>query len=898
MNTAFIAYGIDVVFDPALMALAGAGQDGAGQVSLQSGTQVFSDTQIVEIVVEQAEENGELTGATLIVGVNVYDSLADYEAGTILYSYQPEVAGTYAGVENTLTGMGDSYLSFDASMLVSTDPDAPALSTLFVAPGADANDQYGTLSLDRNSDFDFDGDGAIAPGSAEDGNGAYNTNYAAATYPEPSGTHVVEGSDGDDFIDTYYTGDPEGDRVDSNDAADGSNDDVIAAGAGNDTVLAGDGNDFIYGGSGDDQLEGGEGDDTFIGDEGHDIFYGGVGNDSAFGGVGNDSFEAYDGNDYFEGGAGDDWMNGDHGDDTLLGGAGNDWMRASFGNDVMAGGTGDDYVWSGYGDDTITLENDFGNDTIEMEDQEEVNGDILDMSAVTDDLDIDLRDINRGSGFISDGTSTASFAGVEHLVLGSGDDTIILGDLSGSDQVEGFAAPTLNADGSYSGHDRLDVSAMTDEDGNPVDVADVTVTDDGSGNAVLGFPGGEALTLIGVSPAELGSDAQLMAIGIPGDGSHTSEPDGTVEAPGAALNGIVEGGDGDDLIDAAFTGDPEGDMVDAGDAVDPAAGPDDDSIRAGAGNDTIDAGEGDDSLDGGDGDDLLIGGSGADTMLGGAGNDTFEVSSGDSAYGDEGDDQFYVDDALRDGQSFHLDGGSEIKGDTLYVNGPAKITFDESDPESGAVNWQDGSVLYFCDIEKVVHVPCFTRDSSIKVLGGEKRAADIRPGDMVLTRDDGYQPVVWAGTRVLTGPDLAANPSLRPVLIRKDALGAGVPERDLIVSPQHRMLISDPKTALWFGDEEVFVPAIHLTCLDGVEQLDGEPVTYIHFMFEKHQIVQGDGAWSESFQPGDLSLLSMDEAQRNEIVSLFPELYEASADEVYPAARPTLSGREARVLFA
>ena len=124
-----------------------------------------------------------------------------------------------------------------------------------------------------------------------------------------------------------------------------------------------------------------------------------------------------------------------------------------------------------------------------------------------------------------------------------------------------------------------------------------------------------------------------------------------------------------------------------------------------------------------------------------------------------------------------------------------------------------------------------------------------------------------------------------------------MPNRDLIVSPQHRMLISGARTALWFGDDEVFVPAIHLTCLDGVDQLGSDPVTYVHFMFDKHHLVQGDGAWSESFQPGDLSLLGMDAAQRNEIVSLFPELHDDCADRVYPAARPTLSGREARVLF-
>ncbi|MYM54017.1 Hint domain-containing protein, partial [Thalassovita mangrovi] len=547
----------------------------------------------------------------------------------------------------------------------------------------------------------------------------------------------------------------------------------------------------------------------------------------------------------------------------------------------------------GYGDDTITLENDFGNDTIEMEDQEEVNGDILDMSAVTDDLTVDLSPTNRGAGTVSDGTSTANFQGVEHLVLGSGTNTLVLADFSGTDRVEGFDAPVLNTDGSYSGKDLLDVSGLTDDEGNPVDVNDVVVSDDGSGNAVLSFPHGEALTLVGVAPADVSDVAQLAAMGIPAD----------------SRDGIVEGGSGSELIDDSFTGDPDGDRVDGGDAIDPGAGADDDSIRAGYGNDTIRAGLGNDTIDAefgddwieaGAGDDLLIGGLGGDTMFGEAGNDSFQISSGDTAMGGDGDDSFFVDDSLRNGERFKIDGGAdgETKGDTLYVNGPANITYDPNDPETGSVEWQDGSVLYFSDIENVVHVPCFTENSMIKTLGGEKPARDIRPGDLVLTRDDGLQPVRWAGTRELSAEELAAKPGLRPVRIRKGALGPGMPCRDLIVSPQHRMLISGPKTALWFGSDEVFVAAIHLTCLDGVEQLGNEAVTYVHFMFEKHQLVQGDGAWSESFQPGDLSLLGMDEDQRNEIVSLFPQLISESADTAYPAARQTLTARETRVLFA
>ncbi len=60
--------------------------------------------------------------------------------------------------------------------------------------------------------------------------------------PKPTKDGIVEGNNNANLINAAYTGDPEGDRVDANDAVlghVGSNDDVIVAGGGNDTVLAG-----------------------------------------------------------------------------------------------------------------------------------------------------------------------------------------------------------------------------------------------------------------------------------------------------------------------------------------------------------------------------------------------------------------------------------------------------------------------------------------------------------------------------------------------------------------------------------------------------------------------------------------------------------------------------------
>ncbi len=51
-------------------------------------------------------------------------------------------------------------------------------------------------------------------------------------------------------------------------------------------------------------------------------------------------------------------------------------------------------------------------------------------------------------------------------------------------------------------------------------------------------------------------------------------------------------------------------------------------------------------------------------------------------------------------------------------------------------------------------------------------------------------------------------------------------------------------------------------------------VTYIHLLFDAHELIEADGAWTESFQPADRTLDGMDAAQRAEIEALFPELAE------------------------
>ena len=202
----------------------------------------------------------------------------------------------------------------------------------------------------------------------------------------------------------------------------------------------------------------------------------------------------------------------------------------------------------------------------------------------------------------------------------------------------------------------------------------------------------------------------------------------------------------------------------------------------------------------------------------------------------------------------------------------------------------------FLNIENII--PCFTPESLVETAMGLRRAEDLRAGDRVLTRDNGFQEIRWACASPLTASELSRRPNLRPVRIRAGALGGGLPERDMLVSPNHRMLISGPETALYFAEPEVLVAAKFLVNGTGVTRVEVGAVNYIHFMFDRHEVVRADGAWSESFQPGDYTLAAIDQDQRQEILALFPDLASVEGLEAYHAARLSLRRSEAQLLRA
>lgn len=231
-----------------------------------------------------------------------------------------------------------------------------------------------------------------------------------------------------------------------------------------------------------------------------------------------------------------------------------------------------------------------------------------------------------------------------------------------------------------------------------------------------------------------------------------------------------------------------------------------------------------------------------------------------------------------------LNPDSTLRFDTGSVLGEETITYQISN-ENGTT---DTAFV-------TVDVTCFARGTRIETPRGPVAVQDLRPGDLVLTRDRGAQPLRWVGSSRVDGGTLASTPRLRPIRIRAGALGQHAPAQDLLVSPQHRILVRSKIAQRMFGAAEVLVAAKQLVLLDGIDVAeDLAEVEYFHLLFDRHEVVISNGAETESLYTGPQALRSVGPAARQEILDLFPQLLDEAF--VVEAARPLSSGRMGRKL--
>ena len=268
-----------------------------------------------------------------------------------------------------------------------------------------------------------------------------------------------------------------------------------------------------------------------------------------------------------------------------------------------------------------------------------------------------------------------------------------------------------------------------------------------------------------------------------------------------------------------------------------------------------------------------------------------------------------LNDADNDG-FIRADGADQVNGsnvnrvwvnDTVTIDGTTYTgTTFYTDDGSQYFTPNDGTVLLAGTATATTYVtsstqmpvgdlgpPCFTAGTMIKTPCGEIPVEDLQIGDLVSTKDHGARPIRWIGQRRVVGQG-----DFAPILFKAGAIGN---RRDLRLSPQHRILLQDWRAELFFGETEVLCAANQLLNDSSILKSPCESVTYVHLMFDQHEVIYAEGAATESFLAGEY-LCGDNSALMAEIRAIFPEVNQIPAQQI--AARRIARGFEVAAFLA
>lgn len=224
---------------------------------------------------------------------------------------------------------------------------------------------------------------------------------------------------------------------------------------------------------------------------------------------------------------------------------------------------------------------------------------------------------------------------------------------------------------------------------------------------------------------------------------------------------------------------------------------------------------------------------------------------------------------------------------------------DGSDPVLGEVTILSVTTVFFVDADdlaiddNVTFPVCFLKGTMITTPTGPCAVEKLKAGDLVMTLDHGPQPIRWTRS---DKQSLGASPREdKPVLIAAGALGDRLPAVDLIVSPQHRVLVGGHGQLHGMFETEAFAPVKCLTALPGIRHMKGKTqVTWVHFACDQHEIVFANGCLSESLLLGPMVMNGLTRTKRRTLTKIFGVAQSPDAALNGPPARACLRVSDVR----
>jgi hypothetical protein len=207
-------------------------------------------------------------------------------------------------------------------------------------------------------------------------------------------------------------------------------------------------------------------------------------------------------------------------------------------------------------------------------------------------------------------------------------------------------------------------------------------------------------------------------------------------------------------------------------------------------------------------------------------------------------------------------GASYVLSNVSFTPGTQQIFITGHDPVTG---------------NDYIQVQCFAAGTRIAGPRGEVAVEALRVGDNVALAEGGVVEVVWIGHRTV---DTTRHPQPRkvwPVRIAAGAFGAGMPRRDLLLSPDHAVFVAD-----------VLIPIKRLINGSTIVQVPVARVDYYHIELARHDVVLAEGLPVESFlNTGDRSDFANDDGP----IRLHPD-FSVLAWEALGYARLVMVGPE------
>ncbi len=203
--------------------------------------------------------------------------------------------------------------------------------------------------------------------------------------------------------------------------------------------------------------------------------------------------------------------------------------------------------------------------------------------------------------------------------------------------------------------------------------------------------------------------------------------------------------------------------------------------------------------------------------------------------------------------------GFSVVGDAVVLDGVSYNTSETLAVSGNTVTVTNGHTAYALDIAgattthlqlvndggllEVEYVACFLRGTHIATPAGERRIEDLAAGDAVTVLEDGatrQHPIRWIGQRAVRSVDFAEPDEAYPVRIRRHAFGENVPHRDLLVTPEHCVLV-----------EGRLIPARMLVNGRSIVLDRGIPeYEFFHIELDRHGILLSEGLATESYLDG------------------------------------------------